>query len=172
MTSNEISDYEDLTGMQLSDEELAGLVRTGGECIFSWTNTAGYPVGVVVAYIWRDGKIWTTCAERRARVPALRKRPQSGVVINRGGKTASYRGNSIVHSHDDHDWNEVKTWFYAALSGTAQRPDDLAARNFEKFLDSPHRVIIETEAHLVVSFNVAKFQEFTAKAIAAGLGVE
>ena len=58
------------------------------------------------------------------------------------------------------------------MSGTDRRPDDLAARNFEKFLDSPHRVIIETEAHLVVSFNVAKFQEFTAKAIAAGLGVE
>ena len=172
MTSNEISDYEDLTGMQLSDDELNAFVRTGGECVFSWTNKAGYPVGVIVAYVWRDGKFWTTCAERRARVPALRTRPQSAVVVNHGGMTASYKGDSIVHCHDDADWNDVKTWFYAALSGTAQRPDDLAARTFEKFLDSPHRVIIETEAHLVVSFNVAKFQEFTARAIAAGMGVE
>ena len=69
-------------------------------------------------------------------------------------------------------WEEVKTWCYAALSGTEQRPDDVNARNFEKFLDSPHRVIIETEANLVVSFDVAKFNEFTARAIAAGLGVE
>ena len=92
----------------------------------------------------------------------MKVRPQSGVVINNSGKTASYKGNSIVHTHDDADWDEVKTWFYAALSGTAQRPDDVNARNFEKFLDSPHRVIIETEANLVVSFDVAKFNEFTA----------
>jgi hypothetical protein len=172
MADDAISDYEDLTGMQLSEEVLEAFVQRGGECIFSWTNKAGYPVGVVVAYVWRDGKFWTTCAERRARVPALRVRPQSGVVINRDRMTASYRGDSIVHTHDDDDWDEVKTWFYAALSGTEQRPDDLGARNFEKFLDSPHRVIIETEANLVVSFDVAKFNEFTAKAIAAGKGVE
>lgn len=167
-----INDYEDLTGMQLSDEELEGLVSGGGECIFNWTNKAGYPVGVVVAYVWRDGKFWTTCAERRARVPALRARPQSGFVINSGGMTASYKGDSIVHSHEDDDWDEVKTWFYAALSGTDKRPDNTAARNFEKFLDSPHRVIIETDANLVVSFNVAKFQQFTAEAIAAGHGID
>jgi hypothetical protein len=45
----ETSDYEDLTGMQLSDEDLDVFVQRGGECIFSWTNKAGYPVGVVVA---------------------------------------------------------------------------------------------------------------------------
>ena len=170
--SEPITDYEDLTGLQLSEDELEALVSAGGECVFNWTNRNGFPVGVVVAYVWKDGKFWTTCAERRKRVPALRARPQSGIVINRGGKTASYRGNSIIHSHDDDDWDEVKTWFYAALSGTAQRPDDAAARNFEKFLDSPHRVIIETEANLIVGFDVAKFQAFTAEAIAAGLGVE
>ena len=170
--STEQVDYEDLTTMRLDDEALQSLVGGGGECIFNWTTTDGFPVGVVVAYVYRDGKFWTTCADRRKRVPALRKRPQSGIVINRNGKTASYKGDSIVHCHDDDDWNDVKTWFYAALSGTAQRPDDMGARNFEKFLDSPHRVIIETEAHLVVSFNVAKFQEFTARAIAAGLGVD
>ena len=172
MANEPITDYEDLTGMQLSDDELDQLVSLGGECVFNWTNRDGYPVGVVVAYIWRDGKFWTTCAARRARVPALRARPQSGIVINRGGKTASYKGDSIIHTNADDDWDEVKTWFYAALSGTAVNPDDVGARNFETFLDSPHRVIIETEANLVVGFNVEKFQAFTAEAIAAGMGVD
>ena len=167
-----IQDYEDLTGMQLSDDELAELVGGGGECVFNWTNSAGYPVGVVVAYIYRHGKFWTTCAERRARVPALRKRPQSAIVINNGRKTASYKGDSIIHSNTDDDWDEVKTWFYAALSGTEHDSDNPGNRNFEKFLDSPHRVIIETEANLVVGFDVEKFQSFTAEAIAAGMGVD
>ena len=94
-------DYEDLTTMKLDDEALRSLVEPGGECIFNWTTTDGYPVGVVVAYVYRDGKFWTTCADRRKRVPALRKRPQSGIVINRNGKTASYKGDSIVHANGD-----------------------------------------------------------------------
>ena len=163
-------DYEDLTTMQLDADALAALVEPGGECIFNWTNAQGYPVGVVVAYVWRDGRFWTTCAERRKRVPALRSRPQSGIVINRGGKTASYKGDSIVHANGDADFDEVKSWFYPVLSGYQAAPDDPYRKSFNTFLDSPHRVIIETEAHLVVAFDTAKFAAFTLEAMAAGHG--
>ena len=81
MSEQEV-DYEDLTAMRLDDEALAGLLNAGGECVFNWTTRDGFPVGVVVAFVHRDGKIFTTCAERRKRVPALRARPQSGIVIN------------------------------------------------------------------------------------------
>jgi len=115
--SDEQVDYEDLTGMQLTDAELEELVGSGGECVFNWTNTAGYPVGVVVAYVWSQGRFWTTCAARRARVPALRARPQSAIVINRRGRTASFKGDSIVHASGDEGFDELKSWFYDALSG-------------------------------------------------------
>jgi len=161
-------DYEDLTSMQLDPDALAALVQPGGECIFNWTNSQGYPVGVVVAYVWRDGKFWTTCADRRKRVPALKQRPQSGIVINRGGKTASYKGDSIVHANGDPGFDELKGWFYATLSGVTSNPDDEYRQAFNKFLDSPHRVIIETGASLVVAFDTVKFASFTNEAIAAG----
>jgi hypothetical protein len=162
-------DYEDLTGMQLSEEDLAALVGGGGECIFNWTTVEGYPVGVVVAYVYANGKFWTTCAERRKRVPALKKRPQSGIVINQGGRTASFKGDSTVHANGDSDFDELKTWFYALLSGVASSPEDTYRQAFAKFLDSPHRVIIETDARLVVGFDTAKFRTFTNEAIAAGM---
>lgn len=165
-------DYEDLAGMQLDDDELAALVGQGGECIFNWTTKDGYPVGVVVAYVYKDGRFWTTCAARRKRVPALRARPQSAIVINRGGQTASYKGDSIVHAPGDDDFVELKTWFYAALSGVASDPTDVYRQSFAKFLDSPHRVIIETDARLVVGFSTSKFRSFTNEAIAAGHGPE
>ncbi len=170
--SEPISDYEDLTNMTLTTAEVDELVSGGGECIFNWTTKDGYPVGVVVAYVYKDGTFWTTCAERRKRVPALKKRPQSAVVINRAGKTASFKGDSVVHTNADADWTEVKSWFYSVLSGTVREPDSMAARNFEKFLDSPHRVIISTPVSLVVGFDTGKFAAHTAKAIAAGLGVD
>jgi hypothetical protein len=164
-----LKDYEDLTGMQLTPAELEELVSGNGECIFNWTTKDGFPVGVVVAYIWKDGRFWTTCAERRKRVPALRARPQSGIVINRGGKTASYKGDSIVHTAADPDFVELKTWFYRQLSGVDADPDNAYRQAFAKFLDSPHRVIIETEARLVVGFDTAKFAAFTNEAILAGM---
>ena len=163
-------DYEDLTSMRLDDAELDALVGQGGSCIFNWTTKDGYPVGVVVAYVYRDGRFWTTCAARRKRVPALRARPQSGIVIDSGGKTASYKGDSIVHANGDPGFDELKGWFYPVLSGVAAAPDDAYRRSFNKFLDSPHRVIIETEARLVVAFDTVKFAKFTAQAMAAGHG--
>lgn len=167
---SESVDYEDLTGMQLNEDELTELVSGGGECVFNWTNSQGYPVGVVVAYIYADGKFWTTCADRRKRVPALRARPQSAIVINRGGKTATFKGDSTVHANGDEGFDELKSWFYGLLSGVAAAPEDEYRRAFAKFLDSPHRVIIETDPTLVVGFDTLKFQAFTNEAIAAGLG--
>lgn len=174
MTGDDIDrggvDYEDLTGMQLDEAQLDELLADVGECVFNWTTRDGYPVGVVVAFAWRDGRFFTTCAERRKRVPALRARPQSAIVVNRRGRTASFKGDSIVHAPGDPGFDELKGWFYPRLSGLDLAPDDPYRRSFAKFLDSPHRVIIETEARLVVGFDSAKFAEFTSRAMAEGHG--
>lgn len=170
MTGNEEQvDYEDLTTMRLDDDALDALLAGGGECVFNWTTRDGYPVGVVVAFLYRDGKFWTTCAERRKRVAALRARPQSAIVINQNRQTASYKGESVVHAPGDEGFDELKAWFYPELSGLNAEPDDEYRQAFAKFLDSEHRVIIETDARLVVGFDVAKFQAFTNEAIQAGM---
>lgn len=165
-------DYEDLTTMSLDDDALEALLAAGGECVFNWTTRDGYPVGVVVAFLYRDGKFWTTCAERRKRVPALRARPQSAIVINDGRKTATFKGESIVHANGDPGFDEIKNWFYPTLSGSLENPEDEYRQAFAKFLDSEHRVIIETDARLVVAFDVAKFQAFTNEAIQAGMAAD
>ena len=170
--SNDEVDYEDLTGMQLDQGQLDDLLAGVGECVFNWTTRDGYPVGVVVAFVYSDGKFFTTCAERRKRVPALRARPQSAIVINNGGKTASYKGDSIVHAPGDPGFDELKGWFYPTLSQLDLDPNDAYRQSFAKFLDSPQRVIIETDARLVVGFDTAKFATFTAKAMAAGHGAD
>lgn len=161
-------DYEDLTSMRLDENDLTDLLRAGGECVFNWTTRDGYPVGVVVAFVYDDGRFFTTCAERRKRVPALRDRPQSAIVINGGGKTATFKGDSVVHAPGDPGFDELKTWFYQRLSRLDERPEDPYRQAFARFLDSPNRVIIETDARLVVGFDTTKFHAFTAEAIAAG----
>jgi len=172
MSDDQQIDYEDLTTMRLDDDALDVLLAGGGECVFNWTTKDGHPVGVVVAFVYHDGKFFTTCAERRKRVPALRARPQSGIVINSQGKTATYKGESVVHAPGDEGFDELKEWFYTKLSRVAEQPDDGYRQSFKKFLDSPHRVIIETDARLVVAFDTAKFHAFTLEAMAAGDGAD
>ena len=167
MSGDQDVDYEDLTTMRLDDDALDAMLREGGERIFNWTTREGHPVGVVVAFIYHEGKFFTTCAERDKRVPALRKRPQSGIVINQAGRTASYKGESTVHANGDPGFDELKAWFYPKLSRLDAEPDDPYRQSFCKFLDSPHRVIIETDARLVVAFDTKKFQQFTVQAMAA-----
>jgi hypothetical protein len=55
------------------------------------------------------------------------------------------------------------------LSGAAANPQDKYRQAFAKFLDSPHRVIVETPVKLIVGFDVEKFRDTTNRAIAEGL---
>ena len=72
-----ITDIEDVSAMALSSEQLADLVGEGGLCVFNWTTRDGRPMGVLVAYVFRDGRFWTTAPAQRKRVSALRARPGS-----------------------------------------------------------------------------------------------
>jgi ketosteroid isomerase-like protein len=150
------SDYEDLGDMSLDPAQLADLIHTGGECVFGWTTRTGDPMGVVVTYLHRGGKFWTTSVATRARVRALWARPQSTIVLNTAGHSATFKGGSVLHRPGDHDWAAIKGWFFPAHAGTDRQPDDPLALQVERSLDTPHQVIVQTSADLVVSFDFTK----------------
>src|SRR5262249_47409702 len=77
----------------------------------------------------------------------------------------------IIHTADDADWETLKTWFYAALSGFDQNPADPGARAMRQLLDLPGRVIIETRPELVVTFDWQKFGAALEQAVQAGVGI-
>jgi len=160
-----IGDHEDFTLMALYPTELETLVGDRGECVFNWSTSQGYPVGVVMAYVYRHGSFWTNCTATRKRVAALRSRPRASVVVSKDGKMATYKGDVVIHSSADADWDQVKQWFYAALSGADREPDNPFLRKLEAFLDGPHQVIIETPATLVVTFDFTRFSSITQAAV-------
>ena len=149
------SDYEDLTECALSAELEQELVAVQRECVFMWTNNAGEAFGVVMSYLPKDGTLWLTAAERRARISAIRRFPRASVCINStgtkmgGGKTVTYKGSCIVHAD-----RETKDWFYPEFCRYL-RGDTPAAAAFQAFLDSPHRVIIEFTPDYKLSFDGA-----------------
>jgi hypothetical protein len=164
-----ITDYEDFTKMALAADQLDELIGSSGQCVFNWSTRDGFPVGVVMAYVYRHGRFWTTCARHRKRVTAVRARPRSAIVVTNGDRMASFKGHSVIHAPEDVVWDELKAWFYPALAGTENDPDNPAARSFQRFLDGPNQVIIETVPTLVVSFDFGRFVATTQAAIATAL---
>ena len=146
--------YEDLTECGLTPELEEQLVNTQRECVFMWTNKAGEAFGVVMSYLPRDGKLWLTAAERRARISAIRRYPRASVCINStgskigSGQTITYKGECTVH-----DSREVKDWFYPEFAAYLNPEAPERADAFQSFLDSPARVVIEFVPDYSLSFN-------------------
>jgi hypothetical protein len=151
--TEEPDNYEDLTLCGLAAELESELIEVQRECTFMWTNKKGEAFGVIMSFLPKDGKIWLTCAERRVRIPALRRFPRASVCINSTGtsmgtgKTVTYKGSCVIH-----DSREVKDWFYPEFAHRL-RPEPAAAAVFQSFLDSPERVIIEFTPDYTLSFD-------------------
>lgn len=145
--------YEDLTECGLSEELEHQLLQAQRECTFMWTNKGGEAFGVIMSYLPKDGKLWLTCARARARVPALKRFPRASVCVTSTGssmgtgKTVTYKGDCVIHEGRD-----IKDWFYPEFARWL-RPEESQAVVFQKFLDSPDRVVIEFTPDYTLSFN-------------------
>ena len=145
MSDDRPQDYEDVSVYDLDDDQEEALLLAHNECTFIWANKEGWPVGVIMSYIWRDGRFWLTATSQRARIHAVRRDPRVCIVVTSTGsplppnKTVTYKGMCTIH-----DDAETKDWFYADFSRTLQ-PNEKAAAEFQRFLDSPRRVVLEVE---------------------------
>ena len=72
MSDHAEEDYEDVTMYDLDPEVEEELLAAHNECTFIWVNREGWPVGVIMSYIWRNGRFWLTASSQRARISAVR----------------------------------------------------------------------------------------------------
>ena len=160
--------YEDVTVFGLDDDVEAEMLHAQNECTFIWSNKEGWPVGVIMSYVYRDGKFWLTASSQRARISAVKRDPRVCIVVTSTGssmqrnKTVTYKGTCTVH-----DDQATKDWFYPALAGAIRRDDAEGAALFVKFLDSPRRVILEVEPTQRIGYDGAKMGKATAEWMAA-----
>lgn len=136
--------YEDLSAFRLTDAEREELLQTQIECTFCWVTKKGDPLGVIMAYLWRDGRVWLTATRQRARIAAVRKDPRCSIVVTSNGtrlpnaRTVTIRGRCVVHEDA-----ATKEWFYPALSEVLVPEPGPERDAFCANLDSPLRVVLE-----------------------------
>jgi hypothetical protein len=149
------TDYTDVSDVAISDEKRERLYTAQTECCVNWTNRQGWPVGVMHRYVWHEGKFWITCMGQRKRVPALRARPQSSIVVSSEGTwlggDITTTAKTLATVHDDN--TELKGWFYPMLAARLRAGDTKANAEFSRRLDTPGRVIIELDPQEWISYD-------------------
>jgi general stress protein 26 len=156
--TQDIDNYELVSVYRLDEEDKENLLLTQKECVFNWCTKDSWPMGVIMSYIWRDGRVWLTAGAHRHRISAVRRNPQVSVVITSTGtslgpsKTITIKGKCIIHED-----RETKEWFYPDFA-LALRGEPEAAKTFEEFLDSPLRVVLEVVPEKWITYDGVKMR--------------
>ena len=151
--------YEDLSSYSVDEAMREQLFTTQLECGVVWSTSQNWPVGVVHWFVWRDGAFWVTAMYGRKRVNALRRRPQSCVIVSTAGtdlgRATSVTAKTLATVHDD---PSTKDWFFGELARKAHGTDTASARTFEKMLHSTGRVVIQLDPVQYISYDALKMQ--------------
>jgi nitroimidazol reductase NimA-like FMN-containing flavoprotein (pyridoxamine 5'-phosphate oxidase superfamily) len=161
--SEQIHNYEQVSIYGLDGDKRDELLVAAAECVFNWSTKDGWPVGVIMSFLWRDGKFWLTAGAHRHRIEAIRRDPRVSVVVTSTGtklgpsKTITVKGHVRVREDA-----ETKAWFYPALAARVRSGDPAATKQFAEFLDSPLRVILEVTPEKWITYDGEKMALDTA----------
>ena len=164
-------DHEQVSIYPFSEAQREELLSKARECVFNWVTKDGWPIGVVHAFVWKNGSGWITCGAHRHRVAAIRRDPRcslvvSGIAAPDGPNGAiTIKGRAIIHEDE-----ATKRWFYPALAmgpygragGEMTAELEARAHAFEERLDSPLRVIIEIVPEKWITLDSDKMAKDTA----------
>ena len=152
-------DHEVVSIYPFTDEEVDQLMTNAGECVLMWSTKDGWPVGVIHAFVWHDGKIWITFASHRHRAAAIKRDNRVSVSVSAEayGANASPElplGGITFKGHGEFfDDAETKDWFYKALCQKIH-PDNQEGRDaFYAILDSPLRTVLAVTPVKKIMYN-------------------
>jgi general stress protein 26 len=141
MARTGIDDLEDLRALRLDDQGRQELLDSATECVFTFANPVGWPSGVVMSFLYADGRLWLTAVAGRAHAEAIKCDPRVTVVISNAGtqlpgrRMVALRGVAFLHADE-----QTKQWFLPRFARKLAPADPDA---FARLLDSPQRVVVE-----------------------------
>ncbi len=162
----EIHNYEKVSIYPLDADKQEELLNTHRECVFNWCTQDNWPMGVIMSYVWLDGRVWLTAGAHRHRISAVRRNPKVSVVITSTGtplgpgKTITIKGRCVIHED-----RETKDMFYPAFSRHLNPDSEERAKFFQEFLDSPLRVVLEVIPEKYITYDGVKMGAHTAGTI-------
>ncbi|MGI9603988.1 MAG: hypothetical protein ACR2QE_19050 [Acidimicrobiales bacterium] len=152
-----MASLEEVSEYPLDDEQRERLFALQRVCSVCWSTSDGWPVGVTHRYIWARDRIWVTTSSQRQRVKALRKRPESCVIISGDGtEMGPDRTITIKTTCTIHDDRETLEWFFDEFSRAVHPENETGRQGLREMLDTPRRVVLELEPVKFISYDGAK----------------
>ena len=152
-------DHEIVSIYPFTDDEVDNLMNGSNECVLMWATKDGWPVGVTHAFVWHDGKIWTTFAVHRHRTKAIRRDNRVSVNVSSGGYPPGAsqdlpHGAITFKGHGEFfDDEETRKWFYTALSQKLNPENAQGEEFFYNLLDSPLRTVLAVTPVKSIMYN-------------------
>ena len=150
-------DHEMVSIYGFDASQIDALMTEAGECVLMWSTQDGWPVGVIHAFVWKDGKVWLTFAAHRHRAAAIRRDNRVSVAVSSTSGSESVRGSATMKGvatfHED---EETKAWFYPALARKVSPRSKEGEEAFHALLDSPLRVIVSIEPVKWITYDARK----------------
>jgi hypothetical protein len=149
--------YDDVTEYGLDDDLLEEILRKQIECVFIWGPKDHWAVGVLMTYIWKDGRFWVSATSQRKRIAAVKRDPRVSVVVSSHGtdlgpaKGITAKGRAIVHED-----RETLDWFLPACAAINIPTAGPLQDAFAKMMDTEKRVVIEVVPEKWITFDATK----------------
>lgn len=160
--SEDQASYDDVSIYHLTPQREQELLEKQIECVFMWGNQDGHPIGVIMNYIFHEGRIWLTATSQRARIKAIKRDPRVSVTVSSmgtdmgPGKTVTYKGTVIIH-----DDQATKQWFYPAMGKLLDGYPATSVEAAIEMLDTPLRLILELVPEKAIKFDGDKVAEMS-----------
>jgi general stress protein 26 len=140
-----------------ADQEM--LLSGQHECALIWSTRDGWPVGTMMTYLWRDGKIWMTSGGRRPRVAAVRRDGRVCVIVSgqapgNASLAVTLKGRCRLHQDA-----ATKQWFFDQLAQMAFPDNEGARQGMLKLLSSPDRVVLSVTVEKRLSYDGTKMAQ-------------
>jgi general stress protein 26 len=155
-----VTNYEKVDVYPIDPEEQEKILQEQNECVFCWGTRDHWPVGMIMSYVWRDGRFWLTATSLRKRVAALKRDDRVSISVSSVGtslgpaKGITIKGRCVIR-----DDRQTKDWFYAALAEAIVPGHAKGQRAFAAMLDSPNRVVFEVKPEKFFTFDSVKMME-------------
>jgi hypothetical protein len=160
MADAKMRNYEEVAQFQLDRDACERLLKTQTECTFCWRTADGWPVGIIMSYVWRDDQAWMTASSQRPRVGAVKRDDRVSVVVSSAGtslppQTVTIRGRCQLYEDAS-----TKAWFYPALAAALIPGNKVRQERFVAMLDSPRRVVMAVRPEKFITFDSVKMGQY------------
>jgi hypothetical protein len=158
MADGKMDNYEEVAQFTLDADSCEQLLNTQTECTFIWRMHDGWPIGVIMSYVWHNGQAWMTASSQRPRIAAVRRDERVSMVVSSAGtslppRTVTVRGRGKLYTDE-----ETKRWFYPDLARKLIQGDPARQVRFIEMLDSPRRVVMSVTPEKLITFDSQKMR--------------